>query len=206
MMDMTGHGSSAPVGEPKHVSPARLIGTLSGFGAVAGLLIVLAFQWAHPRITAYQARVLHEAVKEVLGDPATADSVMLPGGERVFAGYDQDHKLVGYAIVGAEPGFADVITVIFGYDPARKRLLGMKVLDNKETPGLGDKIVKDTLFVRGFTDAATPLLGVKRGAGKGAENEVDMITGATISSRAVIGIINRKLAKVEPLLPKEPQP
>ena len=205
-MDMTGHGSSAPVGEHQHVSPARLIGTLSGFGAIAGLLIVVAFQWAHPRITAYQARVLHDAVKEVLGNPATTDSVMLAGGERVFAGHDANRKLIGYAIVGAEPGFQDVITLIFGYDPAQKRVIGMKVLDNKETPGLGDKIVKDTMFARGFQNKVSPLLGVKRGAGKGAENEVDMITGATISSRAVIGIINRKLAKVEPLLPKEPQP
>ncbi|HEX6558602.1 MAG TPA: FMN-binding protein, partial [Longimicrobiales bacterium] len=107
---------------------------------------------------------------------------------------------------GAEPGFADVITLIFGYDPVQKRLIGMKVLDNKETPGLGDKIVKDPKFSNGFNGKDTPLLGVKHGAGKGGRNEVDMITGATISSRAVIGIINRKLEKVEPLLPKGPQP
>ena len=36
-------------------------------------------------------------------------------------------------------------------------------------------------------------MGVKPGAGTGAANEVDMITGATISSRTVIGIINHRL-------------
>lgn len=200
------HGSSAPVSEHEHVPAYKLIGTLSGFGAIAGLFIVMAFQWAQPRIDRYHAKVLNDAVKEVLGDPVATDSVILKGGERVFAGYDANHKLVGYAIVGAEPGFADVITLIFGYDPVQKRLIGMKVLDNKETPGLGDKIVKNQSFVNEFKDVATPLLGVKHGAGKGGKNEVDMITGATISSRAVIGIINRKLEKVEPLLPKEPQP
>ena len=212
-------GAHAPVVE--HVASWRLITTLTVAGAIAGLLIVAAFEWANPRITGYQAQVLNEAVKEVLGDPpsikplylyqneftatppAAADTAVL---ERVFAGYDAGDRLIGYAIVGAEPGFADVIKLIFGYDPVKKRLLGMKVLDNKETPGLGDKIVKDTLFVNEFEQVATPLKGVKPGAGKGAENEVDMITGVTISSRAVIGIINRKLEKLEPLLPKEARP
>jgi hypothetical protein len=40
---------------------------------------------------------------------------------------------------------------------------------------------------------AAPIEGVKLGAGSGASNEVDMITGATISSRTVIDIINHRL-------------
>ena len=118
----------------------------------------------------------------------------------MFVGYDANGQTVGYAIIGAQPGFADVILLIFGYDPATKQLLGMKVLDNKETPGLGDKIVKDTAFVGAFRQAATPLRGVKFGAGKGGKEEIDMITGVTISSRTVINIINNKLKEVEPLL------
>ena len=71
--------------------------------------------------------------------------------------------------------------------------MGMKVLDSKETPGLGDKIVKDTAFIDGFQDVGTPLVGVKKGQGNGGHDEVVMITGATISSRAVIKIINDRL-------------
>jgi Na+-translocating ferredoxin:NAD+ oxidoreductase RnfG subunit len=41
---------------------------------------------------------------------------------------------------------------------------------------------------------------VKPGAGKGAPEEVDMITGATISSRAVINIVNHKLERLQPLI------
>lgn len=211
------HGAGAPVVE--HVAAWRLISTLTVAGAIAGLLIVAAFQWANPRILRHQAEVLSSAVEEVLGAPESIESLFLYNGaftatvpsatdtttlERVFAGYDANHKLIGYAIVGAGPGFADVITLIFGYDPGQKRLIGMKVLDNKETPGLGDKITKDSSFVNEFNGVFTPLKGVKRGAGKGATNEVDMITGATISSRVVIGIINGKLEKIEALLPREP--
>jgi electron transport complex protein RnfG len=203
----------------QHTPAWRLITTLSVAGAIAGFLIVFAFQWAQPRILAYKATVLEAAIGEVLGKPDSIKTLFLYQGtltaevpasvdtttlERVFAGYNDE--LIGYAIVAAEPGFADVITLIFGYDVGNQRVLGMKVLDNKETPGLGDKIVKDTNFVAEFLGVATPLTGVKPGAGKGQPNEVDMITGATISSRTVIGIINHKLEKIAPLLPQGAQP
>ena len=197
------------------VKSGRLIGTLGLFGAIAGLLIVVAFQWAQPRILADKAAVLEAAVKEVLGAPEKLQTLFVvkgaltetaPAGvdtttlERLFVGYDANGKRVGYAITGAEAGFADVVSVIFGYDTQSKQLLGMKVVDNKETPGLGDKIVKDTMFVNEFRSAAPPLKGVKIGAGKGGREEIDMITGATISSRVVISIINNKLKQVEPML------
>jgi electron transport complex protein RnfG len=76
----------------------------------------------------------------------------------------------------------------------------MQVLENKETPGLGDKIEKDASFVAEFDGAKAPLVGVKAGAGVGEPEEVDMITGATISSRAVIEIINHRLERLDPLL------
>lgn len=201
--------------EQPQVRSGRLIGTLAVFGAIAGLLIVVAFEWAQPRILAEKAATLQNAVSEVLGAPARIQSLFLINGalvehapaavdttkvERVFVGYDAHGKTVGYAVLGARPGFADVIELIFGYDLVSKQLLGMKVLDNKETPGLGDKIVKDTAFVGEFRQAAVPLRGVKPGAGKGGPDEIDMITGVTISSRTVINIINSKLQEIEPLL------
>jgi electron transport complex protein RnfG len=196
------------------VSPARLIGTLSGFGAIAGFLIVAAFQWAQPRILASRAAVLKAAVQDVLSapdstqtlfvyenaltpqPPANADTAKL---ERIYAGY-RGTVVIGYAIIAAAPGFADVITLIYGYDAVGDRVIGMKVLENKETPGLGDRIVKDSAFVAEFSGVGTPLKGVKRGAGTGAKNEVDLITGATISSRTVIAIVNKSLGQMKPML------
>ena len=56
------------------------------------------------------------------------------------------------------------------------------------------------MFVHEFLGVNVPLRGVKKGAGSGAASEVDLITGATISSRTVVAIINRSLEKWAPLL------
>jgi electron transport complex protein RnfG len=204
--DGSGPDSGAPTGS--QVAPGKLVATLAIAGAVAGLVIVLVFQWADPQIQAHRAAALRAAVLEVLSGPASYQSLYVtpeglrdtaPAGtdtltaDKVFIGFDETGAPVGYAVTGAEPGFQDFIHLIFGYDPGTRRLLGMKVLESKETPGLGDKIFKDMNFVTGFQGVETPIAGVKQGAATGAENEVDMITGATISSRTVIGIINHRV-------------
>ena len=130
----------------------------------------------------------------------------LPAGasERDFpqahAGFDADGALLGFAIAHSKAGFQDQVRVLFGWDPRADRLLGMKVLESRETPGLGDKIEKDEAFTGQFATALTPLEGVKAGAGSGAPQEIDMITGATISSWVVIDVINEASEDWRPLL------
>ena len=215
-MTAPGHSHGGPPAPAPAASSSalRLILTLGGGGAAAGALIVMAFTLTQPRIEAHRAARLDAAVQEVLKAPARYDTLWIVDGKlarqpaagrnptdnRVFHGYDAEGNAIGYAVVNAAPGFADVVRVIFGYDPATRTLLGMKVLESKETPGLGDRIEQDTAFVRQFGGLLTPLLGVKTGQGKGQPNEVDMITGATISSRTVIKIINEALVRVGPAL------
>lgn len=203
---------------PKEVSTFRLVATLAIAGALAGLLIVLVNLHTKPIIDKYKAEQLQLAVYEVLPGVERYDTyylvndelaLALPTGakeseyKRVYVGRDSNGQATGVAISRGESGFQDVIMVIFGYDPVNGKLSGMKILDSKETPGLGDKIFKDQNFVdQFFAGPETPLLGVKSGAGKGQENEIDMITGATISSKAVIGIINHALEEWKPILDK----
>ena len=77
------------------------------------------------------------------------------------------------------------------------------MLESKETPGLGDKIEKDENFLANFIlldvtltedlqGLVNEVIPVKSGE---KENpwEVDGITGATISSRAIANIINESM-------------
>ena len=211
-LPMAGHAHGASEGAaPVQVSTsaARMVATLAVAGALAGAAIVMAFSWAQPRIEANQAARLAGAITEVLGGAERYETVFLDGDaftkapqadtatlDRVYVGYDEGGTPRGVAIVTEASGFSDVVRVIFGYEPATKVLLGMKVLENKETPGLGDKIEKDSMFVREFVDVGTPLLGVKKDRATGAHDEVVMITGATISSRTVVDMINRRLEAI----------
>jgi len=212
-------GGGTPVtplpGTPPPIKSTKLITTLTVFGAIAGALIVTAFQLTKPRIDRHKAEVLQSAAKEVLGQPATVRTVFiyrgqlldsLPAGvdsaglDRVYLGTDGSGQAKGFAVTAGEPGFSDVISLIFGYEPATGRIIGMKVLEQKETPGLGDRVEKDSTFVHGFAGALSPIKPVKHGQETADKHEVDTITGATISSRAVVNIINHRLEKIGPLL------
>jgi electron transport complex protein RnfG len=197
------------------VSPFKLLMTLGVAGALAGLLLVTVYEWTQPRIEAYRAKMLKAAVLEVLGGPQSYTTLYvvdgaltpdLPDGadarslDQVYMGVGADGGPDGFAVPAAKSGYQDVISVLFGFDPSTGTLRGMKVLSHKETPGLGDAIEKDEAFYGQFDGRKVPLVGVKAGTGAGGDAEIDMITGATISSRCVVNAINEALEKVQPLI------
>jgi electron transport complex protein RnfG len=109
---------------------------------------------------------------------------------------------------GAGPGFQDTIALLYGYRPGEKIVVGMEILESRETPGLGDKIYKDKEFVAEFSALSVEpeIVSVKKGTGS-QPNEVDSITGATISSKAVVRIINEThTAWAEQLPPSGAEP
>ncbi|MCB2264275.1 MAG: FMN-binding protein [Candidatus Thiosymbion ectosymbiont of Robbea hypermnestra] len=194
-----------PLREP---GSARLIATLGLAGLLSGLLIVFVFEATLPTITAYQAKVLRQAVFKVLPGTVRMQRLVFQDGrllvkeeeeqdeEALFGGYDAQGRLLGYAIPGAGPGFQDTIRLLYGYLPAEHKVVGMEILESRETPGLGDKIYKDLDFVADFRalDVEPQILAVKQGT-KTAANQVNAITGATISSKAVVRIINQGNAR-----------
>ncbi|MBW2232074.1 MAG: RnfABCDGE type electron transport complex subunit G [Deltaproteobacteria bacterium] len=194
---------------PAQASSLRMVASLGTAGALAGLLIVVVFTVTLAPIEAHKAEVLKRAVSEVLNDPASYETLYAtpqdvfeapPAGgaernaEKIYVGLDAKGRATGVGVKAAAAGFQDVITLIYGFDPTTGKLLGMKVLESKETPGLGDKIEKDLSFVAQFRGATPPLQAVKRVTG--APGEIDAITGATISSRAVVRIINESLERL----------
>lgn len=190
---------------PDNRSPSsfRLIFTLAIAGLISGAAIIGIYETTLPTITANKARELREAVFKVLPGVTKMQALVHRDGELivvpqpekdepvVYGGYDDAGEFVGYAMPGAGPGFQDTIAILYGYKPAEKLVVGMEVLESRETPGLGDKIYKDMDFVDEFFALAIEpeIVAVKKGT-KTANNQVDAITGATISSKAIVRIIN----------------
>jgi electron transport complex protein RnfG len=121
------------------------------------------------------------------------------GLPKAYLGFDASGKRLGAAVTAQEPGFQEEVLLMIGFEPSSGALIGFKVLDEKETPGLGDKIERDTSFGSQFPGRIAPLKGV-RARNATDPSQVQTITGATISSRAVIRIINHAVERWQPLL------
>jgi electron transport complex protein RnfG len=200
----------------------RLVLTLTVAGLVSGLAIVGAYEVTLPRIEANKAAALKRAVFQVVPQASRMQRLSWqgdvlapakPGGEArgaaappsIYAAYSDDGRFAGYAIPAEGSGFQDTISLIYGYDPARKRIVGMQVLESRETPGLGDKIFSDQRFLGSFKDLAVePQVDLTKEK-RTAPNQVDAITGATISSTAVVKIVNAANAEWLPRLPPPDQ-
>ncbi len=184
-----------------------------GIGLLCGLAIVTVFELTRPVIARNQAAALERAIFLVLPEARTSVTFRLSGGrfeatggggELVYAGYGDGGQLVGLALEARGMGYQDTIRLLYGYSPARDAVVGVKVLESKETPGLGDKIETDDAFRRNFerldvslkadlSAVAHPIEVVKPGQ-KTEPWQVDGITGATISSVAVGNMLRHSTA------------
>jgi electron transport complex protein RnfG len=206
-------------------SSIKMLRAMVGIGAVCALMIVLTFEGTKSRIAELKAEALEQAIFKVLPGTVTKATYFLDdknsfspssGDEKeaklVYAGFDAKGELIGIAIEASGIGFADVLRILYGYDPATQTIIGFYVLDSKETPGLGDKIEKDPIFLANFTalnvELASDLSTLKNAvvtvkSGKKENDwEIDGITGATISSRAIGDIMESSTKYWMPLIYK----
>lgn len=213
---MSGHAQvhGAPAAPGRMAAPAwRLVATIALGGALAGALVAYIYERTLPAIQRYADARIEGAVREVLAGPARLDTLYLVGEAlsrtppagvalrettKAYLGYDGSGSRIGVAVEAGAPGFADEIRLMVGFNPATSALTGYAVLSQKETPGLGDKIEKDTAFLGRFHGKVAPLSGTKNSSTD--PSQVQTITGATISSRAVIRIINEAVARWQPRL------
>lgn len=185
----------------KEPSSLRLVATMAVAGAISGLALAGVYEFTKPTIERNRQEALDKAVLEVVPGSARFEAIERvlddATGETgtVYVAYAEDGTLVGCAIEGSGAGFQDTIRLLFGYEPDTQRVIGLKVLDSRETPGLGDKIFKDTEWVAQFSDldGSVPLTVTKDGANE--PGEIDAITSATISAKAVADIINEAIER-----------
>jgi len=207
------------------VSTVALIRTLGLVSAICGLIIVGAYLATLDAAKANRRLAAERAVfKVVPSAKSIAEYFLLEGGKQIkqgdggeppagaikfYAAYDGAGKLAGIAAEGAAKGYADTVRVMFGYTPACQCITGMGVVSMRETPGIGDKIITDASFVANFKSLDVKLKKdmsalenevkvVKHGT-KTDPWQIDAISGATITSRAVGKGINDA---AQMLLPK----
>ena len=195
--------------------------TMVGVAMACGFAIALVFQATAGKIEQNRAALLATAVAQVLPGTAATRGYAIDNGSLLTAATDQADFIASYskggAVIGvAVPtsimGYQDTIRMLLGYDPASETLTGFAVLESRETPGLGSKIGTDPAFLTALSGLDVHLSGTTlknevslttRGQAR-APWQLDGITGATISSKAVARAISNaapKLAAVRAGLP-----
>ncbi len=213
----------SPASATPVTSGASMVRTLGAVATVCGVLIVSAYQGTLDAVTANKKIALERAVFKVIPGAVSVNEFWAGPGGVVPAGgaapvdgikfhvaYDAAGHIKGIAAEGAGKGYADVVRILYAYDPAREAIAGIGVIAMRETPGIGDKINTDRAFLKNFealdvrlapdrSTLAHPVKTVKHGS-KQNPWEIDAISGATITSKAVGKGINDSAGRLLPRL------
>ena len=151
---------------------------------------------------AYQA-VFEEAVafevNEELQAEATSKEIFADGItgayiSEILEAKNDAGEVLGYVMsFASKEGYGGEITISMGVD-LTGTITGVQVLTANETAGLGAKC-KDEEFVSQFTGIQSSTVSHTK-TGKTSPNEIDAISGATVTTNAVTKAVNNALAFV----------
>ena len=181
---------------------------LTIIAALAGLALSGVYSMTKTTIEEQELAKEREAYKAVCPDAASfddidaaKDAIAAMAGEttrvnEAYAAKDADGNIIGYALNVTSKGFGGNVTMAMGLT-ADGKITGISFTELNETAGLGMK-ADEPAFKEQFTGKGGKLTLVK-GTASG-EQEVSAITGASVTSNAVISAVNAGLDLYESVL------
>lgn len=164
--------------------------------AIVTLLLAVTNSVTAPKIAELQIETENKtkiAVLSVANEFSDAETVSLDGVDYTYyTGFDADKNIVGYVFTTSSKGYGGDIVTMVGVK-ADGTISGMDFLSISETAGLGMNADTDDFknqFVGKFGE-----IGINKNAP--AENEIQALTGATITSKAVTNAVNIALELFE---------
>ena len=175
--------------------------TLLLLGIISAVSISLMANYANPIIESNREKTMRRAILQVL--PGVTRYTVVDQKNHIFRGTDKNGEVVGYAFVGEGGGYQGVIKLMIGVRSDLRSLAGLIVLENLETPGLGAKISTDSFLKQFLNIAIRPPIEYVLNKPPREPNQIQGITGATISSRAVVKIVNDTVSERVPGIVQE---
>ncbi len=179
-----------------------MIIVLTATAVFSGAILASVYRLAAPLIEQNRLRELKEAIFIVLPDARDYETVEVDD-YTYYRGLDKDGSTVGYAFVAEGPGFQGKIRMMVGLSRDLQTLTGMKVLEQVETPGLGNRIAEDEFQSQFKRLHFKPEITYVKNKKPSKPNEIQAITGATISSRSVVATLNKEIKKILKVIDKE---
>ncbi len=177
----------------------RMVVVLTVIALVSGGVLALTYLVSSPAIQANQAESLRRSIYEVVSGVSKYQEKSRDG-MTYFECRDAAGKLAGYALPAEGNGYQGTIRLMIGVSADLATITGLEVLEQVETPGLGGRI-GEKAFQDQFRGLPTqpPITYVKNKKPQGPA-EIQAITGATISTRSTVAIVNRKLEEARRVL------
>ncbi len=184
--------------------------TLTALAAVCTLLVASTYQATRERIDANEQAYLEQSLKPVLEgieyDGTLSDSTMviepphtLPGDDpvTVYRVYADGAPIAALFVVTARDGYSGPIRLLIGID-ASGAVNRARVLEHRETPGLGDQIESaKSDWIEQFNRTSLTEPSADRWLIKRDGGDFDQLTGASITPRAVVKAIKETLIYFE---------
>lgn len=184
----------------------KMVLNLVVIGVLSGVILSGVFHAADPLIQANREKELKEAIFLVLPEAKDYRTVEKTIGKEkftVYIGVDAAGEPVGVAFKADGGGFQGNIAIMVGMGLDYRKLKGIKVLEQLETPGLGNRI-SEPAFEGQFKGVdVKPKIEYIKNRKPEKPNQIQAITGATISSNAVVTNINNAIAKVVSSFPAD---
>jgi len=175
----------------------KMVVALTAVAVVAVLVLGFADMFTREPIAEAKKAALHKALAEVLPEHANdplndAFDVDLDGtSERFFPARGKTGAITALAWEAKAPdGYSGTIRILMSVLPDGS-VNAIRITDHRETPGLGDGIIKNDRWIGSFGGRS---LDNTRWAVKKDGGDFDQFTGATITPRAVVKAVAKGLA------------
>jgi len=163
---------------------------------IAAALLGVTDVYTRGPILKAQREMLHRSLRQVLPEHVNSpmdDRMLIQADGRqvsVYLARDGQSHVIAFAWeVVAPDGYSGSIRILMGVTPDGD-IYAIRVTDHRETPGLGDGIVRNKAWVNAFSGRA---LASARWAVKKDGGDFDQFTGATITPRAVVAAVKKGL-------------
>jgi electron transport complex protein RnfG len=182
----------------------RMIGVMVVITACSGLILAGMWSISIEKIKRNETKNIEDALFS-LNPRAKTFKIINKDMHQIYECYNKKKRLISYFFLAQGNGFQAPIKIAVTVDKKWKKLVGIRILEQTDTPGLGAKITEES-FLKKFKylvmQKGIPFMCIKEKASK-KKGEIKAITGATISSKAVVTVINDKITVLKPYYVEE---
>ncbi len=175
----------------------RIIFALVLVGVLSGAVLVFIYNYSMPKIKVNIQKETEKAINTIFPGAASNSPTKDKG---VYSVKDSTGKVIGYAFIAEGNGYQGLIKLLAGADAKISILKGIEVLESSETPGLGAEINTESFQKQFVGLPLTHDIEYVKNQKPEKPYQVEAITGATISSRAVVNILNGKINEIKKTL------